>query len=480
MSKANKANIIRIYPTKEQQDIFSCWEGACRFLWNLGLHQREISLKGYEISLTELYYMRKYNREFWGVPRKINKPIYMKNISKEIKLSQNKQMTELMEELVWLKEIPCDIRQNVFDNLNIAWNRVFAKLSRKVFYKNSKDNLSCYLTATNNPFNLTGDRLTGKLIFKSPASKKLGAIKIAYDRKINGKVTSWRIQREIDEWYAVASFETDIKSAQVKNGKSIGIDRGVTDVIADSDGKIIQNPKFLAKMQLQIKRAQRQLNKKKKGSNNSKKARLKLAKLQRIVTRQREVFIHTQSLYYAKNYEKVIIEKLEIQNMTASAKGTFKNPGKNIKQKSGLNKSISDAGWGKFELFVDYKLKERGGELIKVIANYSSQECSACGYCDKNNRNRKVFCCLKCGHKEDADLNAAKVIKSRGFNVNQIVQAKEKKSVKNKRKTTTVKPTVLQPAEDNSIVSLLKNNDQEPVEPGTAICEDRARKQRKT
>ena len=114
-------------------------------------------------------------------------------------------------------------------------------------------------------------------------------------------------------------------------------------------------------------------------------------------------------------YAYVKIEDLKVNNMTKSAKGTVENPGKGIKAKSGLNKSILDQGWGKLKECLDYKLKcKYNTELGLVDPKYTSQQCSKCGYIDKENRNKQAdFVCKKCGYTENADVNASYNIANR-------------------------------------------------------------------
>lgn len=413
-----------------------------------------------------------------GLARPREERIFMKDIHKDPKLSQNKQMTELLADCPWIAEVQCQARQQVLSDLDKAWQRVFKSLSKRVKFKSKGDALRIYAPITTVPFALSGDRLTGKLSFESPKYLPLGKLKIVLDRPTAGKVKSWSIKREVDEWYAMACCESEVTTPETKNDKVVGIDRGVINVIADSDGRLVANPQVYKTLAGQLRRAQRQVSRKEKSSNNQKKARLKVARLARRMARQRENFIGTQSLYYARNYGKVVIEDLQIANMTASAKGTKENPGTNIRQKSGLNRSILDAGWGKFAQAAQYKLEERGGELVKVKAAFSSQTCPICGHVDENSRvSRDMFVCTKCGHTENADTSAAKVIKQRSNNAAQIKRKAPKKSMINRqgRKPKTVeavKPTVEQPAEDNSTVASSNIDVQEPIEAGTGVRED--------
>ena len=118
----------------------------------------------------------------------------------------------------------------------------------------------------------------------------------------------------------------------------------------------------------------------------------------------------------AKSHRVVVIEDLRVQAMTASARGTAEEPGRNVAQKAGLNRSILDKGWGMFVTRLEQKLAAVGGQLIRVPAAFSSQTCSGCGHVATESRvTRDRFRCVECGSEQDADLNAALVIRGRGL-----------------------------------------------------------------
>jgi putative transposase len=120
----------------------------------------------------------------------------------------------------------------------------------------------------------------------------------------------------------------------------------------------------------------------------------------------------------SKNHAIIVIEDLQVSNMSRSAAGTMENKGKNVRAKAGLNKSILDQGWHEFRRQLEYKLLWRGGRLILVKPQYTSQQCSNCGHCERENRKtQSLFLCKKCGHSENADLNAAKNIRAAGLAV---------------------------------------------------------------
>jgi putative transposase len=126
------------------------------------------------------------------------------------------------------------------------------------------------------------------------------------------------------------------------------------------------------------------------------------------VANARKDFLHKTTTTIAKNHGMVVLEALKVRNMTASAKGTAAEPGRNVRQKAGLNRAILDQGWGMFRIMLGYKLADRGGTLIEVPAAYTSQTCAECGVIDPASRkSQSCFVCTYCGHEANADTNAA-------------------------------------------------------------------------
>ena len=111
-----------------------------------------------------------------------------------------------------------------------------------------------------------------------------------------------------------------------------------------------------------------------------------------------------------------MIEDLKTSNMSKSAKGDLENPGRNVKAKSGLNKAILDQGWSEFKRQLEYKSKWSGGKVVPVPARNTSRECRKCHHIAKENRrSQAIFKCVKCGHTENADVNASCNILAAGW-----------------------------------------------------------------
>ncbi|WP_051357687.1 RNA-guided endonuclease InsQ/TnpB family protein [Leisingera caerulea] len=146
-------------------------------------------------------------------------------------------------------------------------------------------------------------------------------------------------------------------------------------------------------------------------------ARARLAKLKGKQARIRAHAAHVLSRDLAGRFGLVAIEDLKIRSMTRSARGTREAPGRNVAQKSGLNRSILGIGWHALERMLGYKLEETGGVLVKVPAAYTSQTCAACGHVDARSReSQALFACTACGSEANADTNAARNILDRALN----------------------------------------------------------------
>ena len=246
---------------------------------------------------------------------------------------------------------------------------------------------------------------------------KLGTVRIVLHTPIVGKPKRCTLRREAGgEWYASILLETEVDEPAAREEPMVAIDRGVVLLLADSDGRIVENPKHLEQTAKVLARAQRIVARRKKGSKNREKAKLRVAKLHAKVSRQREYALHQVSSEYARDYGTVVLEKLKVANMTRSAKGTVEEPGKNVRAKAGLNRAILGAAWGKFGEMLRYKMAWAGGRVVEVPAAYSSQTCSSCGHVDAASRvTQAEFRCTSCGHEANADLNAAMVLKARGL-----------------------------------------------------------------
>ena len=207
--------------------------------------------------------------------------------------------------------------------------------------------------------------------------------------------------------------------------RTIGLDRGVAVPLMDSGGRAFElldvQKQRLAKKELQRKRWQRRAARRVRGSKNRRKAHQRVARAGLYAAEVRKDFAHQTSRALVGSPTKpspnllFVFEALQVKNLTRSAAGTAERPGKKVAQKRGLNRSILASAWGQIKLFTTYKALAAGELCIEVHPHNSSQECSACGHTHADNRvSQAWFVCQRCGHAENADTNAARVIGRRG------------------------------------------------------------------
>ncbi len=256
-----------------------------------------------------------------------------------------------------------------------------------------------------------GFKLNNRRIFLP----KIGWIGFHKSCDIKGTIKNITITSKGGRWYASIQVEQMIDIGKHTSDSEIGIDAGIKCFAAFSDGTMIEGVHSFRRHEQKLAREQRKLSRKKRGSKNWKKQRRTIAKLHHRTANVRSDYLHKLSTDISKNHAKVFVEKLQIKNMSASAKGSNQEPGKNVKAKAGLNKSILDQGWFELRRQLNYKLFWMGGMLAEVNPRNTSQQCSDCGHVEKENRiSQEVFRCKACGYEEHADINAAKNIKTVG------------------------------------------------------------------
>jgi putative transposase len=236
----------------------------------------------------------------------------------------------------------------------------------------------------------------------------IGHVRVHQHRCVKGRVKTISVKREGSRWYVVLSCEDMPAETLPATGALVGIDMGVASLVTTSDGEHLDNPRHLEASAGRLAAAQRVLARKKRGSNRRRKAVARVAALHAKVRRQRLDGAHKAALALVRDYDVIVCEDMRIANMTRSASGTIAQPGRNVAQKSGLNRSILDAGWGVFLQVLSYKAESAGRELIAVNPANTSRTCARCGHCAKENRlTQAEFRCTACGHAAHADVNAA-------------------------------------------------------------------------
>lgn len=342
-----KTYTYKIKINKDFEQKFNQWVGICRFLYNCALETKiEAYKKGINLSNYDL----------------------------------QKQLTEAKEKIVWLSLVHSHTLKSILDRLEKSYNRFFKgggfpKFASKKKWKSI-------------PFKSESVCIK----FGEFRLQKWGTVKVFKDRLPEGKIKTASIVKKADGYYLHVNVE--VETVKNSNENQVGIDMGLSKFCVTSEGKIIENPKYFEKYEKELRRENRSLTRKKKGSKSWYKQANRLVRLHLKIQRTRTDFLHKLSTDFANEYGTVFMEDLNVEGM----------------KKSNLGKSISDASWSKFKNMLSYKTN-----VVEVGSRYTSQMCSNCGYVHKGNRiSQSEFKCLNCGHEENADLNASKNILSRG------------------------------------------------------------------
>jgi putative transposase len=223
-----------------------------------------------------------------------------------------------------------------------------------------------------------------------------------------GELCNITISKSCHHWFVNLQTEQEVDVPIHASTTSVGVDVGVIQFAALSDGTIFHPVHSFKLQQSRLVKLQRQLSKKNKFSQNWKKAVLKIGRLHRKISHVRNDYLHKVTHAISKNHAMVCVEDLQIKNMSKSASGTLAKPGRQVKAKSGLNKAILDQGWYEFRRQLEYKLSWRGGMMIAVSPQYTSQTCPECQHVDKVNRKtQSQFKCVQCEYENNADIVGA-------------------------------------------------------------------------
>lgn len=252
----------------------------------------------------------------------------------------------------------------------------------------------------------------------------IGHVRVHQHRPVRGRVKTISVKREGRRWYVILSCDDVPAEPLPATGAVVGLDMGVASLVTTSDGEHLANPRHLAATADRLAAAQRDLARKKRGSKRRLKAVARVAALHAKARRQRLDHAHKAALDLVRAYDVIVHEDLRIANMIRSASGTIEQPGRNVAQKSGLNRSILDAGWGVFLRVLAYKAESAGRELIAVNPANTSRTCARCGHCAAENRvTQAEFACTACGHTAHADVNAAENILRAGLALRDAAEA---------------------------------------------------------
>jgi putative transposase len=237
---------------------------------------------------------------------------------------------------------------------------------------------------------------------------KAGWVRFRWSRAVPEGVKSYRVTMDRAGRWHVAFAMIPAPVPAPGNGQVVGIDRGVAVSAALSTGQLLHCPALTARERTRLRRLQRTLARAKRGSNRRGRVRHAVARLRARERDRRKDWAEKTSTGIARRFDVIRVEDLKITNMTRSAKGTRENPGRNVRQKAGLNRGILRSGWG---LLVRRLGEKAPGRVEKISPALTSQRCSACGRVDRASReSQAVFRCTACGFAGNADVNAARNI----------------------------------------------------------------------
>ena len=304
----------------------------------------------------------------------------------------------------WLKDCNAQVLQQSMKNLSRALMNFSAGRANFPRFKAKGKKDSCRF-----PQSVKSDQNNNRIYLP-----KIGWVRYRNSRTIIGTIKNVTVTAKCGKWYVSIQTEYE-QETPVHSGSDIGIDMGIVRFATLSDGRYFEPINAFHSLKGRLVKLQKRLKRKTKGSNNWKKLVAKISKLHHRIANIRKNFLHQISNTISKNHATVYIEDLKVGNMSKSAKGTVENPGKNIRQKSGLNRAILDQAWYEFRRQLEYKLRWRGGQLIPVSPQYTSQCCPACGHTAKANRTTQaLFACVQCGYTENADVVGAMNVLQRG------------------------------------------------------------------
>ena len=369
---------FRLRPNGQQERDMRRFAGACRFVFNKSL---ALQNENHEAGNKYLAYVK---MAAWLVEWK------------------------KAPETQWLKESPSQPLQQALKDLERAYKNFFRKqASFPRFKKRGQSDAFRY------PQGVKLDQENNRI-----SLPKLGWISYRNSRQVVGEVKNVTVSQSCGKWYISVQTEYEVTDPVHSATSMVGLDAGITKLATLSDGTIYPPVNSFKANQKKLARLQREMSRKVRFSNNWKKTKRKVQNLHSDIANIRRDYLHKVSTTISKNHAMIVIEDLKVANMSKSASGTVSQHGRNVRAKSGLNRSILDQGWYELRRQLEYKQRWCGGHVLAINPAYTSQKCACCGHTAKENRqSQSQFACLECGYTENADINGARNILAAGHAV---------------------------------------------------------------
>ncbi|WP_189467651.1 RNA-guided endonuclease InsQ/TnpB family protein [Litchfieldella qijiaojingensis] len=358
-----------LMPDGDQQRQMRRFAGSCRFVFNKALA------------------LQKDNYETGG------KFIGYVAMAKQLTAWRNDAET------AWLKDAPVHPLQHTLKDLEKAYKNFFEKRADFPRFKRKGQSDSFRYP---DPKQIKLDQANGRIFLP-----KLGWLRYRNSREALGELRNATVSQSGGKWFVSIQTRRDVEPPFPQGG-AVGIDMGIARFATLSDGTFYAPLNSFKRHETALRKAQRAMSRKTKFSNNWKKAKARVQKIHSRIGNARRDYLHKTTTTISQNHAMVCIEDLQVRNMSRSAKGSAEQPGKQVRAKSGLNKSILDQGWFEFRRQLDYKLAWNGGHLIAMPPRNTSRTCPCCGHVSADNRRaQERFACVECGFEENADLVGA-------------------------------------------------------------------------
>ena len=368
---------FELMPNGAQSRFMSQHAGCCRLIYNQALA---------------------WNNEQYAADNKFKFNAY----------SASSMLAQWKAEKPFLRDITAHALQQVLKNLEAAFKAFFKKNAKYPKFKKKGFSDSFRLPDS---FAVDQDKSRMRLC-------KIGWVRYRNSQKILGKVKNITVSYKCGKWFAAVNTEREVEQPVHPATSMVGVDVGVARLATLSNGLIFEAKNSFKQQMRKLARYQRALSRKALRSNNWKKQKDKISRLTHKIANIRKDYLHKTTSSISKNHAFVVVEDLKVSNMSKSAKGTEENPGRNVRAKSALNRSILDQGWYEFRRQLQYKLGWLGGQLLAINPMHTSQTCPTCNHVAKENRLvQDRFKCVSCGHADHADLVGAKNILAAGHAV---------------------------------------------------------------